>query len=298
MSTTIERTNRFEINGTLKDATVKEGRSKKTGSAFVTADLIMTSVINGVENEFTISFIANELDANKKPNRMYSALLHVKENVGTKLKVIGRIEENRYWSKKNSAIASYKRLRGSFFNKNTEDADSATFELGGFIVKEASERRNKENQIYKYTIDLGQADYKGTSLSVFTLDIDPNHADVVHGVASYKMKDTVVFNGSLNFLVTKKEVEDTNSAFGQPIVRVYTNRTSNFFITGGSKPIVEEGRKYTDDIINDLVSDYKAKAEEITFNAKSSVEETPEEEIPTSPSPAASTIPARQTSLL
>ena len=152
MSTTIERTNRFEINGTLKDATVKEGRSKKTGSAFVTADLIMTSVINGVENEFTVSFIANELDASKKPNRMYSSLLHVKENIGTKLKVIGRIEENRYWSKKNSAIASYKRLRGSFFNKNTEDVDrikNVTKELNDIAISYASkvyEEAAKANQ--------------------------------------------------------------------------------------------------------------------------------------------------------
>ena len=98
---------------------------------------------------------------------------------------------------------------------------------------------NKNEEVYRYTVVLGQSNYKGDSMSLFTLHVHPSDVDVVRGVESYDVGSTIELRGRLDFSVEQNTVTK-EQAFGKPITRVYTNRQKNFYIESGSDPIVGE----------------------------------------------------------
>ena len=150
-------------------------------------------------------------------------------------------------------------LAGKFVKGVVESAvDTATFVVGGFLVKTPVEKRNKKDEVYRYDVTLGQSNYAGNGMSMITLHINPAHADIVRGVEGlYNVGDTIQFTGSLVFKTEIVTVEDENTAFGAPVTKTYTNRQSNFYIEGGSNPLTDE-RAYSQEVVKTLIDAYKA----------------------------------------
>lgn len=289
------RENSIKIVGKLTDAQATTGNRKDNGQGYISVDATIESVINGVTNEYKVNFYASQLTKDNKPSKLYESYSKLPEMIGRKVEVDGEIRENRYWSANLNQLISTQLLAGKFVKGVVESAvDTATFVIGGFLVKTPVEKRNKKDEVYRYDVTLGQSNYAGNGMSMITLHINPNDRQVVSGVESlYNVGDTVQFTGSLVFKTEIVTVEDENTAFGAPVTKTYTNRQSNFYIEGGSNPIADD-RAYSSDVISTLINAYKAHDVELQNAAVSKAPAANTAPV----SNAAPTVTKRQTSLI
>ena len=289
------RENSIKIVGKLTDAQATTGNRKDNGQGYISVDATIESVINGVTNEYKVNFYASQLTKDNKPSKLYESYSKLPEMIGRKVEVDGEIRENRYWSANLNQLISTQLLAGKFVKGVVENAvDTATFVVGGFLVKTPVEKRNKNDEVYRYDVTLGQSNYAGNGMSMITLHINPNDRQVVSGVESlYNVGDTVQFTGSLVFKTEVVTVADENTAFGAPVTKTYTNRQSNFYIEGGSNPIADD-RAYSSDVVSTLISAYKAHDVELQNAASTKAPATNSAPV----SNAAPTVTKRQTSLI
>ena len=289
------RENSIKIVGKLTDAQATTGNRKDNGQGYISVDATIESVINGVTNEYKVNFYASQLTKDNKPSKLYESYSKLPEMIGRKVEVDGEIRENRYWSANLNQLISTQLLAGKFVKGVVESAvDTATFVVGGFLVKTPVEKRNKNDEVYRYDVTLGQSNYAGNGMSMITLHINPNDRQVVSGVESlYNVGDTVQFTGSLVFKTEVVTVADENTAFGAPVTKTYTNRQSNFYIEGGSNPIADD-RVYSSDVVSTLISAYKAHDVELQNAASTKAPATNSAPV----SNAAPTVTKRQTSLI
>ena len=289
------RENSIKIVGKLTDAQATTGNRKDNGQGYISVDATIESVINGVTNEYKVNFYASQLTKDNKPSKLYESYSKLPEMIGRKVEVDGEIRENRYWSANLNQLISTQLLAGKFVKGVVVSAvDTATFVVGGFLVKTPVEKRNKNDEVYRYDVTLGQSNYAGNGMSMITLHINPNDRQVVSGVESlYNVGDTVQFTGSLVFKTEVVTVADENTAFGAPVTKTYTNRQSNFYIEGGSNPIADD-RAYSSDVVSTLISAYKAHDVELQNAASTKAPATNSAPV----SNAAPTVTKRQTSLI
>lgn len=289
-ATKFQNTNTFKVVGKLVKADVKLGTSTKNGQPYVAATATVNSTINGMNCEYEIDFYASQLTSTGKVSALYTSYSKMNELEGKKVEITGNIRENRYFSNNLNQIISSQELAGRFIKGVAESSqDDAKWEMSGFVAKTLIEKVNKQEEVYRYDLTLAQTNYSGSSLSMFTLHIDPAYREIVSGVEKYEVGQTVHLNGNLVFKVETVTQEAKNEGgFGEAVVRTFTNRQKNFFITGGSAPINDD-TKYDGATISDLISIYKARDTELMEksknNAPAAVEVTP-------------TITKKQTSLI
>ena len=289
------RENSIKIVGRLTDAQVTTGNRKDNGAGYISVDATVESIINGVSNEYKVNFYTSQLTKDGKQSKLYDSYSKLPEMVGKKVEIDGEIRENRYYSANLNQLISTQLLAGKFVKGVVESAvDVATYVIGGFLVKTPVEKQNKKGEVYRYDVTVGQSNYAGNGMSMFTLHINPAHTDIVRGVEGlYNVGDTVQFSGSLVFKVETVTVEDNNTAFGAPVTKTYTNRQSNFYIEGGSNPIQDE-RAYSSDVVKTLIEAYKAndvKLQNASANSAPAVGSAPVNNV-------APAVTKRQTSLI
>lgn len=292
MENKLFRTNTFKVVGRLLNTDVRTGTLKSNGQEYISVDVTVQSTIGGKNNEFEISLFANKLTKDGKPSQLYTSYSKLPELVNKKVEISGEIRENRYFSSNLNQIISTQQLNGRWVRGVAEvNADEATYELGGFIVKSLVERQNKAGEIYRYDLTIAQSNYAGNGLSMYTLHVDPSRRDILAGVEGYNVGDTVRLNGNLNFTVeTVVAASNNDGGFGEPVTRTYTNRQRNFFIEGGSAP-VQDDTAYDSVTIKTLIDAYKAN--DVALTAKGSTSTS-------SAAPAVEDAPVtrRQTSLI
>ena len=293
MENTLLNTNTIKIVGKLIDAKVTTGNRKDNGQGYISVDATVCSVINGVENEYKIGFYSNQTTKEGQMNKLYESYSHIPELINRKVEIDGEIRENRYFSNNSGQLVSTQLLSGKFIKGVVETtADVANFKVGGFLVKTLVERLNKKGEVYRYDLAIGQSNYNGSGMNVITLHVNPEDRNIISGIEStYQLGDTVQFDGNLVFKVETVTVEDSNTAFGAPVLRTYTNRQSNFYITSGSHPLTDE-RAYPQDVITSLNNAYKARDIELQSKGASKAPAANSE------ATVAPTVTKRQTSLI
>lgn len=255
----LARNNQFKIVGTLLAAEPTFGKRKDNGDDYISVKLTILSIINGEENEFQVDLFSSKTTKEGKENQLFISYSKTPELVNRKVEINGELREQKYWSANRNQVVSYQSLSGRFVRGVSPTvADEASFVVSGFIVKTVVERKNKQDEVYRYDLVIGQSNYDATSMNTFTLHIDPNDREILYGVENYGLGETVEVNGILNFTSEQVVVEDENTAFGAPVTKTYTNRISSFYIKGGSLPLEGEVA-YTQEDINKLISDYKQK---------------------------------------
>lgn len=289
------RTNSIKIVGRLQSQDLQPKNKKSDGSGYISGSAIVISHLDGRDCEFEIQFYTNQKTKDGKQSQLYTSYSKLGELVGKKVEITGELRENRFYSKNSNQMASAQILSGRFVRGVAESTeDEASFEIGGFVVDSLKEKANKDNEVYRYDLVLGQSNYNGDMMSRFTLHISPADVEIVRGVQKYQIGETVFVHGNLRFYVEKKQVEvNSEGGFGEAVIRTYTNRQSNYFVTGGSAPIKDaEKGMYGSEIIRNLVSAYKARDVEIASSAKegASDDNGAEEEAPK--------VTSRQTSLI
>lgn len=265
--------NSFKVVGKLVSQDLKTGQKKDGKGGFISGKVVVLSVLDGKNNEFEISFYANQSTKDGKDSQLFTSYSKLGELVGKKVEITGDIRESRFWSANANQMVSSQQLSGRFVRGVSETTtDEGSFELGGFVVEGIKEKTNKDGDVYRYDMTLGQSNYKGDNMSRFVLHVNPVDVEIKRGVEGYNVGQTVEVYGNLRFYVTRTEVEQKNEGgFGTPIVRTYVNKQHNFFITGGTAAIVDAAKgMYPSDVIRSLVSAYKARDVELANSAKSS----------------------------
>jgi hypothetical protein len=284
------RENSFRIVGKLVATEINYGVRKDNGQEYVSATATINSVIEGTPCEYEVSFFASKLTKDGKESQLFVSYSKLNELEGKKVDISGEIRENRYWSSNLGQMISAQQLSGRFVRGVAEStADLASFTLGGFIVKTPVEKTNKNGDVYRYDVTLGQSNFKGDGMSMFVLHVNPAQREIIAGVEGYEVGTTVKLNGTLKFVVEQVTVEDTNNAFGAAVTKTFTNKQKNFYIEGGSNPIDDESA-YTPEVIKNLIDAYKANDVKLANGAKD-VEST-------APATAAAPVTKRQTSLI
>lgn len=263
------KNNSFKIVGILRDTDVTSKVSARTGKTFASGEINVVSKINNVENIFTIKLLAMEKTQEGATSKLYESYLKLNTLVGKKIEVNGSFAENRFYSVNNSQLVSRQELNGRFIRGVVDSTeDCATFEIGGFIAKSLTEKKNKKDEVYRYDLSIAQANYNEDNLSIFTLHVNPDNREVVNGINNYyQLGDTVLFTGNLVFTEETVVVESENTAFGAPSVRQYVNKQYNYYITGGSNPYTDNAA-YSDEVKSALLAAYKANDVKIEAEAK------------------------------
>ena len=286
------KTNNVKVIGRVAAVNLKEGKKKTNGQGYISGSVTLTSVIGGEKKEFEVNLYANEQTKEGKPNQLYVSYSKLSELVGKKVEINGELRENRYFSANTKRLVSAQQIAGRFVRGVSDTIeDVATFELGGFIVSELVQKENKNKEIYRYDIVLGQGNYNNTNMSMFTLHVRPTDVEIINGLKSqYHAGDTVILNGQLDWIVQTIVKESENVGFGSGAVHTYTNRQRNFWISGGSVVIKEADKgAYDQETIRTLIAAYKAHDVELANSASSEGGETVEEK---------PVVSSRQTSLI
>ena len=232
------------------------------------------SVIRGKTNSFDVDFFAKAVTANGAPNKLYAAYKDLKKNIGKKVEVTGEFRENRYFSSQKETVVGTNVLSGRFVKTVQGKDDMSKFEFEGFVVKELSEKTRQNGEVYQYTFSLGQEGYKENSLNVimFNIETSPESNGIVSYVReNYLTGSSVFICGELDFHSETSTVEVNQvGGFGGPIVREYTNKYRNYYVTQGSAPIQPEEEKayYNNEKIAAMVEAYKAYDVELEKAAK------------------------------
>lgn len=255
------KTNQFKIVGKLISAEIRTGNRKDNGQGYVSVDATISSVVGGKTCEYEVSFFANQMTQDGKESKLYTNYCKVNELVNKKVSVTGDIRENRFWSERNAVMSSKQELSGRFINGVVDStADEATYSLGGFIVKSLIEKRNKNDEVYRYDVTIGQANYNESGMSMFTLHVNPNDHDIVRGLEDYEVGSTLEIGGNLSFTVeTVTRAVENSGGFGDAPLKTFTNRQRNFFVTYGSEAVTDaEKGAYDSTVIKTLINAYKA----------------------------------------
>lgn len=274
------RTNSIKVVGRLKSQDLKVGNRKDNGAGYISGNAIIISNLDGRDCEFEISFYAAQKTKEGKDSQLFTSYSKMGELVGKKIEVTGDIRESRFFSKNADQMVSSQKLNGRFVRGVAESTpDEASFEFGGFVVETLKEKTNKDGDIYRYDLTLGQSNFSGTGMSRFVFHVRPEDIEIVKGVQSYGIGQTVGINGDLRFIVSVVTSERPNEGgFGEAVTRTFVNKQHNFFIMGGTAPItsVEKGM-YPGDVIKSLCNSYKARDVELMSSAKDSGFNTPAE---------------------
>ena len=265
-----ELKNYFVVVGRLKAVNFRNEEKK---AEQVSARATIESEIEGKTLTFEIDFFSKAVTNAGAPNKLYAAYCDLPNHIGQKIKVTGDFRENRYYDVTKEVIVGSNLLNGRFINYDTQDTDSASFEFQGFIVQGLVEKINKNNEVYGYTISIGQEGYKENSLTVIKFNVEAtpeNSGNIDYIRENYLPGYSVTVFGKLDFHTEVTTQEIGEGGFGGPIVREFKNTYRNFYITKGTTPFSPDEDKafYNDDKIAVLVNSYKSRDVELEKEAK------------------------------
>lgn len=262
--------NRIWITGELAeyDLSIKEDREGKT---YISGQVIVKSIINEEENLIPIDFFSRKEKQDGTPNKLFASYVAMESKIGKRVSIQGEIQENRFYQESSGQVISYNRVAGRFVNDARQNQeDRADFTFSGYVVAPISERLDKDGKLIFHEITLAESNYNG-ELPVyvkFTVK-NPKTADVMADL--YQKGNTVKINGIYQVETSSEEVTE-ETAFGEPVKRVYTSTFRNFVITSGYEP-AEKGAYEAEDIIV-LDKAYAEKGLEIESSAREVVVDT------------------------
>lgn len=276
----MENLNKIYVVGTLTEVEIRKG--SKDGKEYVGGSCVVT--VNGQPIE--LKFFSNQLKKDGTVNKKYNNILELENMKGRRVSVNGELGSRAFYQASAGQVITFNELNGGFFNlaKDTV-ADVATFEFSGYVIRPLYERLNKEEKLIAYEMEIGQADYTGENLRVIRFTVDKDSAKIVSAIqGSYTKGATVSINGEIHYQINEVEKKE-EVAFGEPIVKKFTNVIKTFLITGG-KPVIVSEAAYTPAQISALETAYSEYLQSVEKEAKSQVQSG---QVAVTPAPARNT---------
>lgn len=270
---------RMKINKVYVVGTVQEVntniRTAANGRDYINGKVIVKSTINDVDSLIEMKILAFAKNKNGEDNKIYQSYTKLDSFLGKRVRVAAELREGSMVNQSTGGVNHYNEIYLKFINPaRTDDIDCATFEYGGFVVKALYERKNKEDELLGYRIEVGQANYNDTSMQVIRFDVNKDDLNIANIIESnYVIGSTVSFSGNITY-VSRTETRTEEVAFGDPIIKTFVVSEKTFRITGGNEPYGDEDpATYTEEEIKKLVEAYKsADAERVAKESVSNEE--------------------------
>lgn len=233
--------NRVSIQGTLMDNNIEikvdsKGRRYLSGAVEVKVD-----------NDYIIPVdtFAYEMKSNGEKNQLFERLSKVIEypssrtvglTAAPKITISNaRVEDNSFFSERDSRIVNNWRISGAFMRLAANDAKNINeFEVEGIIssIKEITGRDGEPTDTYQIKLcNVGFGER--VNELVFTYD-DPEAIRYIND--NYNVGDKVILCGQIVYEQTEKVVEK-ELGFGEPVKQTFTNTVRLLKITAGTEPV-------------------------------------------------------------
>lgn len=260
----LEKTNKVYVIGTLTQ--VKDvRRGEKDNVPWIAG----TAIVKSGSSEIEFKYYSSKLTQAGKHNVKYDAYAKLEDRVGDRVKVNGDLRGRVWYNEGQGQIINFNEVNAGFFNTpNPNEKDVATFEFGGFVTKPLYERRDKEENLIGYEVEIAQASWNGETMQILRFAVDKDDRNIINAVEQNYTKGTTVYvMGTINYeVVIEEKIEEV--AFGDPIVKKFQNTRKSFLITGGKNPIVEDGQAYSPANISKLEASYNDYLAQLEVEAK------------------------------
>jgi hypothetical protein len=150
----------------------------------------------------------------------------------------GRLEDNAFFSEKDSKVVSAWRIGGMFFRNAAQDSQAINeFEVEGVVSSIKEIMDNEGVATGTYELKLLNVGYNDRVNELSLKFKDPTAIDYI--TTAYNPGDKVTLSGKVIYEIKEKTVEK-ETAFGKPVINTYTNTTKSLLITAGTEPTSPE----------------------------------------------------------
>ena len=265
------KTNKVFIVGEVVEVSTQT-RTSSTGRDYISGKIVVKCGENNLIDVKVYAFAKNKDTSDSK---MYITYASLEKYLHQRVQIVGELRDGAMVSQSGSVI-HFNEVYLKFINPaRTDMEEGATFEFGGFVVKEIYERTNKDGDLIGYRFEVAQGNYNDTNMSVIRFDVDKNDLGIVEAIqSSYLAGSTIEINGTITYLTTV-ETKTEQVAFGEPVVKTFTKSEKSFRVTGGKEPVdMDAPDAYTEEVIRTLVNAYKD-ADAAMLARTKTTEETP-----------------------
>lgn len=254
-----ERTqiNKVVVVGTLTEVDTQirataDGRNYISGKAIVKVEQPEADSLIEVR---IFSFEKTQAGAD---NKLYASYKNLESMLNKRVRVQGSLQEQSF-VKQDGSLQKYNTIALRFVSlARSDEEDCATFEYSGFVVKSIYERRNKDDELLGYRLEVAQSTY-GDNIQILKFDIDAKDVNIQSAIETYyTVGSTVEFSGVINHITRIEQVEEPQ-AFGDPVIKKYVTNEKTYLIKSG-KEVLDESNPlaYTIDEIRTKIEAYKA----------------------------------------
>lgn len=251
--------NEVFIIGTLVDVKT-DVRTSTENKTYISGKASIKVIVNNVENIIEASIYAFEKTKEGADSKMFKSYVTLESLIGKRVRVTGSLGEGSIVDPSTGDVRHFNQINARFINAaySTDTEDKATFEYSGFVVRPIYERRDKEDNLLGYKIEVAQANYYDNNCIVVRFDIDKNDTQKAAVIeANYVAGSTVEFSGTLG-AVSTIETKTVEADFGDPIVKTFAKTEKSYSIVSGNLPLAEEDENaYKKPLIDTLIAAYK-----------------------------------------
>lgn len=266
--------NRVQVIGTLAEVDTQT-RTTADGRTYVSGKIVVKVNRNEVENLVEMRVFAFEKTKEGAISKLFTNYTGLEKLLFKRVNATGELREESF-VRQDGTLQKFNSINLKFINDaRSTDVDCAKFDFSGFVTKAIYERRNKNDELLGYKLEVAQENYNGTSMQVIRFDIDAKDTNIQSAVDTfYTVGSTVEFNGIISYITTT-ETRTEEQAFGDPIVKTFTRSDKAFTITGGKEAYdPEDPSSYPMNEIQKLVEAYK-QADTDRINAAKLASEAP-----------------------
>ena len=266
--------NEVFIVGELVDVKT-DVRTSSDNKTYISGKVSVKVVVNNVENIIDASIYANEKTKEGADSKMYKSYLTLDSLIGKRVRITGSLREGAIVDPSSGDVRHFNQIDAKFINAaySTDVEDKATFEYSGFVVRPIYERKDKEDNLLGYRIEVAQANWNDTNCFVIRFDIDKDDTQKAAVIeANYIAGATVEFSGNLG-AVSTIEVKTVEADFGDPITKTFAKTDKTYSIVSGNLPLAsDDERAYSDAMIKTLIAAYKQADVDRVEKARNSAE--------------------------
>lgn len=267
--------NEVIVTGTLEEVAT-EVKTDRNGKDYISGKIVVNcGEVDGKANLVDLRVFAYKMTKSGTTSKLFTSYESMEQYLHKRVTISGELREDNMFQQTTGKMNFYNALYVKFINTaRSTEADGATFRFRGFIVRSIYERKDKEDNLIGYRMEIAQQNYNATRAQVLRFDVAKEDINIVNAISDrYVVGSTVEINGMITYLTTTRVVKE-EVAFGEPNERTFVISEKMFRVTGGNEPYDESNPEaYSNEEVHKLVDAYKAYCAERLEAAKNNLSE-------------------------
>ena len=267
--------NEVIVTGTLEEVAT-EVKTDRNGKEYIGGKIVINcGEIDGKANLIDLRVFTYKMTKAGTPSKLFTSYASLESYLYKRITVTAELREDNMYSQNTGKMLFFNGIYVKFVNAaRSTETDGATIRFRGFVVRSIYERKDKEDNLIGYRMEIAQQNYNATRAQVLRFDVAKEDVNIVNVISErYMVGSTVDISGIVTYLTTTRVVTE-EVAFGEPTQRTYVNSEKMFRITGGNEPYDESNPEaYSNEDVHKLVDAYKTYCAEKLEAAKNATAE-------------------------